>query len=208
MLAAALEAVTRFGCPAFLVKPRTKAVPIGDLRELTLTTDPDVLRQHFAAAPYASYALVCGTVPGLAVLDVDGPQGWRSLARLVDQHGPLEIGPAVATPGTDGMHYYFVSPGLPKNIMFKPGLDWLDVGQAVMGAGSVHKNGRLYEYVIGPDEPLVSPPAWLIDLVRKPTFVPATASVVTRDTAYARVTRCSASARRWRRPHKGYETTR
>jgi hypothetical protein len=160
-------------------------VPVGDLRKKTLTTDPDELREHFEKAPWASYALVCGT--GIAVLDLDGSLGTQSLVRLVDQHGLLEIGPVVATPGTNGLHYYFRSPGLPTNDSFVPGLDWLDVGKAVMGAGSVHKNGQRYEWVIRPGEmPLVTPPAWLVELVRKPTAVRYAAPVVTGGTAYAR----------------------
>ena len=90
----------------------------------------------------------------VVVIDVDGPIGVASLARLLRQAG-LESLPATYTVTTGrpdgGRHYWFRLPpgavklfnqiGGPKSPT--PGLDILFQGVAV-AAGSVHKSGAVY----------------------------------------------------------------
>ncbi|MBF6614955.1 MAG: bifunctional DNA primase/polymerase, partial [Chloroflexi bacterium] len=98
--------------------------------------------------PYCNVGIVTGKVSNIWVLDVDGEEGFEELARL---------GVAAARPGVRtgrGVHLYFEHPGFPvPNSVCKvaPHVDVRGDGGYVIGAGSVHKNGRLYDWLETPE---------------------------------------------------------
>lgn len=174
----------RFDCELFLFKRGTKGVPVGGGPRVTLR-DPIEIRSEFKKYSHPNYSLLTGGT--ISCLDLD-PDGYATLAALTARFGALESGPICLTP-RGGAHFFFESPGLATNDGFLRGLDWHDMRGTIIGPGSIGQNGVAYTWVVTPDEmPLVSPPAWLIDLVRKP--VPAQRSapvaVVSGGTAYAR----------------------
>jgi hypothetical protein len=155
--------------PVFPVEPRGKR-PFGRLVPHGLkdaTADVDRVSAWWTEEPAANVGLVTGIA--FDVLDVDKADGWSSLARLVDANGCLPSGPVVLTPG-NGAHYYYSPTGTGNRASFVPHLDWRGAGGYVVGAGSVHPNGGLYEWAMSPDEAALAPvPAWLLGLLSKPS---------------------------------------
>ncbi len=169
------------GYAVFPVQPCDKR-PLGRLAPHGLrdaTTDATQIERWWRAEPEANVGVVTGRC--FDVLDVDGPKGWRSLARLVEAHGCLEIGPTVATPG-GGMHYYYRPTGIGNRAGFVPGIDWRGKGGYVLGVGSVHPNGGVYEWAVTPHEmPLRDACPWLVELLG-PSAAPIASPPVLRRT--------------------------
>lgn len=121
---------------------------------------PDEIKSWWRGSPKANIGIITGSVSGLIVLDVDGPEGEKALA---GRHLPQTC---TATTGK-GSHYFFQHPGgtVRNAVGLEPGLDFRGDGGYVVGAGSIHPSGRLYEWVSGlsPDdlEP-ADPPEWLL----------------------------------------------
>jgi hypothetical protein len=131
------------------------------------TTDPATIEKWWKAEPEANIGLVTGIK--FDALDVDGPEGWASLARIVDSsNGCLPSGPVSITPG-GGAHYLYAPTGKGNRAGLAVHLDWRGSGGYILAAPSIHPSGGLYEWVIGPDEaPLKPAPASLIELLTKP----------------------------------------
>jgi putative DNA primase/helicase len=104
------------------------------------------VRKVFAEHPDANYGIVTGTISGLVVLDVDEPEGQESLHALKVKHGRLPKTVTVMT--ARGYHLYFRQPGKPiRNSASRlgPGLDVRGEGGYVVGVGSVHPSGDVYD---------------------------------------------------------------
>jgi hypothetical protein len=115
--------------------------------------------------PQANVGLVTGL--GFDALDIDGPDGWESLARAVEAHGCLPSGPCSMTPG-GGAHYLFQATGLGCRIGFRASLDWKGKGGYIVAPPSVHSSGGLYEWALEPEStPLEPAPAWLVAMLDK-----------------------------------------
>ncbi len=117
--------------------------------------------------PGCNWAVITGQVSGVIVLDVDGPEGEKSIR---SKHIPLTW--AVQT--GKGAHYYFRHPGFPvqNGVRVLPGVDIRGDGGYVVAPGSVHASGKKYEWIPGmspddlPDGPAPCP-RWLLDLLQK-----------------------------------------
>jgi hypothetical protein len=111
-----------------------------------------------------NYGIQCGVK--LAVLDVDPRNGGNeSLERLIRIHGELPLTWGVDT-GGGGYHYYFKGIEGIKSKLLAPGLDFQGTGKYVVGPGSKHKSGKLYEWseINNPSMgSLASLPQWIID---------------------------------------------
>jgi hypothetical protein len=105
----------------------------------------------------------------LVVLDVDGEEGRRTLARLQAEHGDFPDMPRQTT--GRGFHYFFRHSGPSVRIRSRRIAEGLDVkadGGCVVGPGSVHATGAVYAWVDGlsPDNvPLADLPGWFLDLL-------------------------------------------
>ncbi len=151
--------------------------------------DPLVLRDWWEVAPDANVAVVTGAHAGVIVLDVDGDPGTTSL-------GSLPTLPTSWHSRTGrGEHYWFRHPGgvVPNAVGLRPGLDLRGDGGYVVVPPSRHVTGRVYEWIVGPDDaPLADPPPWLLDLVRSarpmegvaPMRAPQIAEGARNDTLY------------------------
>src|SRR5581483_928401 len=114
------------------------------------------------------------------VLDVDGEDGLRSLARLILDCAPdgaareLERTARVRT-GSGGVHLWL---RVPTGVDVRNSAGRLGLGVDVRGDGgyviappSRHPNCRCYTWD-GP-QPVAPIPAWLLELVRRPSVAPA-----------------------------------
>lgn len=90
----------------------------------------------------------CGAASGIVVLDVDSPEAQA----LVDSWS-LPATPCVTT--ARGRHYYFRHPGFAVGNSVRLAGTKLDIrgdGGYVVGAGSLHESGAIYEWAVSPDD--------------------------------------------------------
>lgn len=147
--------------------PAAQLVPHG-LKDAT--TDSGTVRRWFDGTPY-NVGICTGQVSGYFVLDRDDRDGGAaSLAALEAKHAPL---PQTLTQRTgNGVHYLFRMPSGQdvKNSARKlaAGLDIRGTGGYVVGAPSVHENGRTYTWETT-DLPtldmIAAAPSWLLQLL-------------------------------------------
>ena len=138
------------------------------------SNEPSVLQDFWRDNEDLNVALVTGE--HFWVLDVDGEEGLATLASLEAKHGLLPKTPTVITPG-GGKHLYFALPeseGVRQRMKFLPGLDTRAckggergvAGGYVLAPPSVHPNGGVYEWEVGPDESeLAQAPEWLLKII-------------------------------------------
>jgi len=122
--------------------------------------------------PNDGFGIATGTRSGIWVLDVDPKNdGIATLAALEQKNAPLPKTISVRT-GSGGLHFYFQFPGPDyRNTAgaLGAGLDTRGDGGYVVGAGSLHKSGRRYNWQNGPvDHELAAAPEWLLKLVKQP----------------------------------------
>ena len=110
---------------------------------------------------------------GLLVVDVDARNGgvasYERLAEIVPAIGGAGL---VVNTGSGGgsRHLYFMVPegvALVQHHNDYPGIDFKSTG-FVVGPGSLHASGNLYEVAIGSPSDIAEAPAALIELLRKP----------------------------------------
>ncbi len=117
--------------------------------------------------PSGGYGIQTGHFNGIFVVDLDVKNGKNGAAALeaLAAGRPIPDTLSVITPSGGG-HLYFRLPAdvyVPTtHSVLGPGIDIQGEGSYVVGPGSPHKNGGIYQDVPGP---LADPPAWLLELV-------------------------------------------
>jgi hypothetical protein len=156
-----LESALRYakrGVPVFPADRQTKA-PLTPNGFKDATTDEHQIREWWTRFPNANIAVPTGKRVGLMVVDIDAKNGGlQSLARLVDQNGPLDS--PVTKTGGGGFHYWFAYDErfrISQNR--EAGIDVRSEGGYVVVAPSLHASGVRYEGEV-PDS-AESIPAWL-----------------------------------------------
>ncbi|MBO8158846.1 DUF927 domain-containing protein [Thermosyntropha sp.] len=125
------------------------------------------IKEWWQKWPNANIGVVTGIVSGIIVLDVDVPEGRKSLENK-------ELPPTIcAHTGSGGFHYIFKHPGGEiRNFTRRlPGLDLRGDGGYIVAPPSIHPCGEIYKWGISPDtEKPVDPPEWLLDLLDAQSF--------------------------------------
>ena len=155
------------------------------------TVDPEEFDRLWGGKPWEranGYGILTGVGSGLVVVDVDvkqGKDGYSALRRAEAEIGTLPPTFTVLTGvygGVRGRHLYFAHPGgFIKSRIPLPGYEGLDLfvdgGKCVIGPGSWHPSGVLYELAPdSPDDLAVLPAEWveyLIDLSPPPSPPPS-----------------------------------
>jgi hypothetical protein len=131
------------GMPVFPCEPGGKR-PITTHGFQDASAEPDVIREWWARTPAANIGLPTGG--RYDVIDVDGPTGYRSLARLKsDRLFPEQYAGRVLTP-RGGMHIYIEPTGAGNSAGIKPGVDYRGAGGYVLAPPSVGANGRRWQW--------------------------------------------------------------
>ena len=179
---AALEIVANYNAPVFPAEPRGKR-PIGRLVphwKDDATLDEDKVRSWGREEPDANVAVVTGV--RFDVLDIDGVEGMSAINAALPwpddepwDDTPTGIdGPTVCTGA--GWHVYVAPTGIGNRAGWLPHCDWRGANGYVIGAGSVHSNGKYYDYFPnwGPEREIHPAPAWVLELLEKPasTIIP------------------------------------
>lgn len=119
--------------------------------------------------PSGGYGIQTGRFNGIFVVDLDASEKKNGVAALVALAAgrPIPDTLSVLTP-SGGVHLYFRLPPdahVPNSrSQLGPGIDIRGEGGYVVGPGSPHKSGGLYQEVLAP---LADPPDWLLELVVK-----------------------------------------
>lgn len=163
-------AYARAGWPVFPVTPGGKAPAIakrdGGRGVLDATTDVDQVARWWAEDPRRN---IGGRVPaGVLVLDVDARSGGvDQLVDLEHEHGLLPV-TLCSCSGSGGgsRHLFWRHPG---GTVRQPGggLELKTHSGYVVLPPSVHPSGAPYRWRDA-RAPILSPPAWLVDLLRPP----------------------------------------
>jgi hypothetical protein len=150
------------------------------------TTGPPMSAADIYAAwveegPDWNVGIRTGDPSGFFGLDTDPKAGGHhELARLEAIHGQLPVTRTIRT-GSGGRHYYFQMPDFPiRNNARKiaPGIDIRGTGGMIVGPPSVSAIGP---YDLVTDAPIVTAPAWLLDMLRLPEGFDPGETVVVED---------------------------
>ena len=159
MLGAALE-LSKLA-PVFPCKGKR---PLTDHGYKDASTDASTIGQAWTRNPDANVGLVTGS---LIVVDVDGPEGAKSLEALEAQHEPLA--PTLSASTGRGVHRYY---RCPEGVTIGNSAGKLGVGLDVRGKGgyviappSVHASGKRYEW-IAEGVPIAELPEWIAELLK------------------------------------------
>ena len=131
--------------------------------------------------PDANIGIATGA--GIIVIDVDGPEGEGSLAKIEAIHGPLPLTKQVQT--GHGRHFYLRVPieRRLKNSASKIGLG-LDVrgdGGYAVAPPSLHQSSRIYCWIENGADRIAWAPAFMLDLLDPPPPLPMPAKPIQVD---------------------------
>ena len=141
------------GWHVFPLRPDAK-VPLGGNGHLDATVDEATIREWWTSNPDSNIGIACGSVSGITIIDVDGPQGIASSKGVQGVPSTRMI----KTP--HGFHLYFAyNPGFHTGAGFMAGLDVRNDGGYVVAppsevdgkAYSVHIDRDLAELTVVPD---------------------------------------------------------
>jgi len=109
----------------------------------------DQISEIWQQYPESNIGVITGSMSGIAVLDIDGPEGIASLEACGVSLTDLPATPTVMT-GGGGLHLYFRMPHDPSQIKTSAGvLPKVDIradGGLVVMPPSMHVSGRRYEW--------------------------------------------------------------
>lgn len=115
-----------------------------------------------------NYGVRCGLKQEegyLVVVDVDpkngGDQTLKTLFAANDSFPPT----VTVRTGSGGFHFYFLSKEPLKKCVLAKGIDLQGEGSYVVGAGSLHENGNIYQLI--DDSELADLPSWVLDEIPK-----------------------------------------
>jgi len=119
------------GWQVFPLRPGAK-VPMGGNGHLDATVDEATIRDWWTRNPDSNIGIACGSVSGITIIDVDGPQGIASSKQVKGVPATRMI----KTP--HGFHLYFMyNEGFHTGANFLPGLDVRNDGGYVVAPPSV-----------------------------------------------------------------------
>lgn len=119
---------------------------------LDATTDQEQIKAWWRRWPNANIGCACGR-SGIAVLDVDGPEGAASIEAMVQEQGAIPLTPEASTP-SGGRHIYFAAPvgvELGPKVRALPGLDVRAESSYIVLPPSRGWTGKLYAWTVQPE---------------------------------------------------------
>lgn len=148
MLAAALWYASH-GLKVFPLQPHDAVAVDKDTGEITsaakrpypgtrgckdATNNPNQIRAWWTARPHANIGIATGHL--YDVVDIDGPTGQATRARMWKDFTDLRIVARVLTPRPGGMHLYVPATGLGNKVKLYPGIDYRGAGGYVVAPPS------------------------------------------------------------------------
>ncbi len=153
-----------FGFSVFPVKAKDKR-PLGPWERYRKEHAAHSELCLWERAPHLNGAIATGALSGIFVVDLDSEEGAREFYKKGFPRTPM------VTTGK-GQHIYFRYPDFAvKNSAGKlgPGIDVRGEGGYVLAPGSIHPNGRTYEWYLTPAKvDIARAPEWLLDALVAP----------------------------------------
>jgi hypothetical protein len=130
------------------------------------TTDPEQIRAWWRWWRRANIGVATGAVSGIAVIDVDLPEAFASIGRLIEAQLPVTL---TGLTGGGGLHLIYECvddtlgnstgrlPGLDGDL---PGIDLRGNGGYIVAPPSVHRTGGTYEW-LDANHSVAPAPEWL-----------------------------------------------
>ena len=133
------------------------------------STDPDQIREWWKKWPTANIGIVTGKPSGIVVLDFDPRHGGRETLDQLSQQCPEMLKTFRVKTGGKGWHFYFQLPesGAGNAVGVMPGMDVRGDGGGIIGPGSFHVSGGVYE--IQKNAQILPLPEMLLQLISKRT---------------------------------------
>lgn len=132
----------------FPLRPGTK-IPLTKHGFKDASMNPDTIRAWWTATPTANIGLSTGHL--FDVIDVDGPDGIKSIAGIEDEgHLPALIG-VVTTPR--GFHLYIHPTGDGCTTAVRPGIDYRGIGGYVVAPPSTALEGTRWTWTVPYTDP-------------------------------------------------------
>ena len=160
-------ALARVGLAIFPCWPRGKT-PLTTNGHLDATCDEAAIRAWWRRWPNANIGVRTGAQSGLTVVDLDGDEGERLLALLVERFGTLP--PTSESTTGKGRHLWYALPegSGPVPSSTGKGLDIRGDGGYVIAPPSVHPTGRRYCWSVDSASAFAAAPTWLLDKITTP----------------------------------------
>ena len=128
------------------------------------TNDPQGIKNLWNNVPSSNYGIATGPSSNIFVIDIDGEKGRETISNLESKYGKL---PSTLTVNTGkGKHLYFKYPDRKvktRKDVFGPGVDVRGEGGYVVGPGSMHASGAIYEFVNLLEETAIAP-EWALEI--------------------------------------------
>jgi hypothetical protein len=169
MLSAALD-LAALGLSVFpcLEKSKEPAVSRGFY---SATTNPATIRRWFGDSfHHYNLAIRTGIASGVAVFDIDGPNGAAAAAELEAKFGPLPRTLTAITANGCHLYYRIAEPLESSHGRIGSCLDIQADNVYVVAPPSIHPDGTIYRW--GNDAHIAPIPEWLATLARKPSPKP------------------------------------
>ena len=98
----------------------------------------------FTRTPDANIGIVTGSISGVAVVDLDGPEGIAEAKKL-------GLSSTLVSITGEGKHLWFRANGalIPNAVRIQPGIDIRGEGGYVCAPPSIHESGRRYRFLRG-----------------------------------------------------------
>jgi hypothetical protein len=156
LLAIALD-LAALGFSVFPCLEKTKKPATGRGGFHHATTNPATIRRWFGDS-FHNYnlAIRTGIISGVAVFDIDGPNGAVAAAELAAQFGPLPRTLTAITSAGCHLYYRIAEPLESSHSRIGHCLDVQADNVYVMAPGSIHPDGWIYRW--GNDAPISSNP--------------------------------------------------
>jgi hypothetical protein len=131
------------------------------------TNDPEQIRAWWSANPEASIGMPTGPINGLWVLDIDMPDGPKSLSVIEKANSRLPKTLTQRT-GGGGTQYFFKWNGheIRNRTRIASNIDVRGIGGYVIVPPSSHPSGK--QYVWTQKDPAIEAPEWLANMVGSP----------------------------------------
>lgn len=154
------------GWNVFPISPNEKIPPKGfswDQYQDTVRVTEEMVRAWFYEYPDCNWAIACGTISNLVVLDIDGPVGHQTLKKYHPEIFENENGTLVQK-SPHGWHMFYQHPGhhvKSFNIATKVDIK-ADGGYILVSPSKIHDD----RYVILRDSDLAPCPHWIAESIK------------------------------------------
>lgn len=133
----------RMGLSVIPLQPRGKDPLISWKKYQEILPMDNDIRSWWSTWPFANIGIVTGTVSGIAIVDLDGPEG-------MSQASLMKLSSSVISLTGNGKHLWYRNPvgvTVQNAVRICPGMDIRGEGGYIVAPPSIHESGRRYRWL-------------------------------------------------------------